>query len=120
MDIIGNIVELPLLHPIKTHPQSCKIVLILAGFFRLLNSVASTSSSLDEMNDGEANKKSTFAKLKSLLEFYQESKARVRFSASTGFVSVRHLTRPAVLYSCSCMDMWSTSLTACGTVVELC
>lgn len=40
-------------------------------FFRLLNSVASDTQ--DEVNDEEANRQQTFARLKSLLQFYQDS-----------------------------------------------
>lgn len=91
---------------------------------RLLNSVASTSGTQDGINDNEANKQQTFSKLKSLLEFYQESKVGVllcvEFSLKTGCIIVCHLTQPVGLYSFSCMDMWSTLLIACGTAVELC
>lgn len=40
-------------------------------FFRLLNSVASDTQ--DEVNDEEADRQQTFARLKSLLQFYQDS-----------------------------------------------
>lgn len=56
-------------------------VLLGGDFFfsRLLNSVASTSGTQDGINDVGANKQQTFAMLKSLLQFYQDSEVRALF-----------------------------------------
>ncbi|XP_044073154.1 cohesin subunit SA-2 isoform X1 [Siniperca chuatsi] len=42
-------------------------------FSRLLNTVAPASDTQDEINEDEAHKQQTFARLKALLQFYQES-----------------------------------------------
>uniref|UniRef100_UPI0037E7FB19 cohesin subunit SA-2 n=1 Tax=Semicossyphus pulcher TaxID=241346 RepID=UPI0037E7FB19 len=42
-------------------------------FSRLLNSAAPTSDTQDELNEEQAEKQQTFARLKALLQFYQES-----------------------------------------------
>lgn len=46
-------------------------LLTMTVFFRLLNSVASDTQ--DEVNDEEADRQQAFARLKSLLRFYQDS-----------------------------------------------
>lgn len=45
-------------------------------FFRLLNTVAPASDTQDEMNDEEAHKQQTFARLKALLLFCQQSEVK--------------------------------------------
>lgn len=53
-------------------------------FFRLLITGAPASDTQDELNDEEAQKQQTSARLKALLQFYQESgvtRKRLQFKA---------------------------------------
>lgn len=51
---------------------------MLLVFFRLLNTVAPTSDTQDEINDEEVHQQQTLVRLKALLQFYQESEVRTR------------------------------------------
>lgn len=63
------------LHQVEQEAKKpkCRITFFLTMmlFFRLLSSVASDTQ--DEVNDEEADRQQTFARLKSLLQFYQDS-----------------------------------------------
>lgn len=97
----------------------------LLGFFRLLNTGPSASDTEEEVNDEEARKRQTFAKLKAVLQFYQESEVtedrRTLYRMMTLHVFMNVQTWPVCLsFASSCTSMWCTWWTACGTVVEPC
>lgn len=71
--LFSRYVDLPHLKQTKSKSVVAWILLV---FFRLLNSVAPASDTQDEMNDEEAHKQQTFARLKALLQFHQESEVR--------------------------------------------
>lgn len=53
---------------------------ILLLSVRLLNTVAPASDTQDEINEEEAHKQQTFARLKALLQFYQESEVKTHLA----------------------------------------
>lgn len=95
------------------------------NFFRLVNTGPSTSDTEEEMNDEEACKRQTFATLKAVLQFYQQSEVtedrRTLYHMMTLHIFMNVQTWLVFLsFTSSCTSMWCTWWTACGTVLEPC